>query len=44
MEENLSSSALDRNTGRSEWKKTIQTRFSRLKNAHKNNIMQAAER
>lgn len=44
MEENLSSSALDRDTDRSEWKNTIQTRFSRLKNVHKNNIMQGAER
>ena len=44
MEENLSSSALDRDTDRSEWKNTIKTRFSRLENAHKNNIMQAAER
>lgn len=44
MEENLSVSALDRDTDRSEWKNTIQTCFSRLKNAHKNNIMQAAER
>lgn len=44
MEENLSSSALDKDTDRSEWKNMIQTRFSRLKNTHKNNIMQAAER
>ena len=44
MEENLSSSALDRDTDRSEWKNMIQTRFSRLKNAHKNNKRQAAER
>lgn len=35
MEENLSSSALDRDTDRSEWKKTIQTRFSRLKSTQK---------
>lgn len=39
MEENLSSSALDRDTDRFEWKNMIQTRFSRLKNAYKNNIM-----
>ena len=44
MEENLSASALDRDKDRSELKNTIHTRFSRLKNAHKNNIMQAAER
>lgn len=44
MEENLSSSALDKDTDRSERKNMIQTRFSRLKNTHKNNIMQAAER
>ena len=40
----MSSSALDRDTDRFEWKNMIQTRFSRLKNAHKNNIMQVAER
>lgn len=44
MEKNLLSSALDRDTDRFEWKNMIQTHFSRLKNAHKNNIMQAAER
>ena len=44
MEENLSVSALDRNTDRSEWKNTIESRISRLKNVHKNHIMQAAEK